>query len=121
MQIVASMRVWRVTLQITSLADVRRIARRALGEWGIVPDDIVLMVDELVTNALVHGLPPVEVALRLDGALFIEVTDAGEAAPRIAAAADEHGRGLYIVATLAEEVGVVRHEHGKTVWARAAA
>jgi anti-sigma regulatory factor (Ser/Thr protein kinase) len=121
MPIVAPACQWRATLQTTTLADVRRLAEQALRGWGIVPDDIVLILDELVTNALVHGRPPVEVAVRLDGALFIEVSDGGEAQPRITTTADEHGRGLRIVATLADAFGVTAHEHGKTVWARAAA
>jgi anti-sigma regulatory factor (Ser/Thr protein kinase) len=121
MPIIAPAREWRVTLQSTTLADLRRRARDALAAWGIVPDDLVLIVDELVTNAVVHGLPPVEIAVRLDRAVLIEVSDTGPGEPHITEVADDHGRGLTIVAHLADAVAVTTHEHGKTVWARAAA
>lgn len=67
---------------------VRRRVRTVLADWNLAPDlaeDALLVISELITNAVVHALPPA--ALRLsrvgaDGrsALRVEVTDAGPVA-----------------------------------------
>ncbi|MCP9947560.1 ATP-binding protein [Actinomadura madurae] len=50
----------------------RALAGEALRRWRVTDpaalDDIVLIVDELVTNAVVHGSGPVRLTLRLDTA-----------------------------------------------------
>jgi anti-sigma regulatory factor (Ser/Thr protein kinase) len=90
-----------------------------------------LVVAELAANAVVHGSPPgrcFRIALVHDASahrLRIEVTDArGDFAPRLAAAATSSdalspgGRGLCLVAALADSWDTVRHPDGsKTVWA----
>lgn len=109
---------------------VRRRARSVLAEWKLsacVVDDALLVISELLTNAIVHALPPA--ALRLSwtkadraGALRIEVTDAGPATaagpgPATAADPDEHGRGIGIVNALSARRGVRVHPGGVTRWA----
>ena len=89
----------------------RRAVREVLLSWrlpGLV-DAAVLVVSELVTNALRHGRPPVHLVLhRHRRSVRLDVHDTQPALPREkgAVAADaESGRGLHIVSSLADEVG----------------
>ena len=84
-----------------------------------VVDDAVLLVSELVTNSVLHGGPPVVVAVDCDEAtLQVRVRDGSSAlpAPRDAASADENGRGLALVAEMSADWGVDTEEDGKHVW-----
>ncbi len=80
--------------------------------------DVQLAVTELVTNAVVHGTGDIRLRLRIDGRrLYGEVVDDGggfEHAIRERTASDVTGRGLGIVASLADEWGV--HEGSTHVW-----
>ncbi|MEV6684216.1 ATP-binding protein [Streptomyces sp. NPDC051130] len=85
------------------------------------------MVSELVTNALRHSGAPQgrDIGVRLarrEGGVRVEVSDAGavvDLAPQATTACDERGRGLAIVAALAECWGWRPRPHGvgKAVWA----
>jgi anti-sigma regulatory factor (Ser/Thr protein kinase) len=100
-----------------------------VSRWNLPPEvaeDVLLVVSELLTNAVVHALPPA--ALRLSqvrmegrGAVRVEVTDRGPvAAPALAVAAldpDEHGRGLCIVKALSARYGVEVLPGGTCRWA----
>ncbi|KAB1144251.1 ATP-binding protein [Streptomyces luteolifulvus] len=107
-----------------SVPAARRFACETLAGWGLAGgergDDVVLCVSELATNALQHGVPPgrfYRVFLRYDGqVLRVEVHDSGPGVPRIAAQADEGGRGLLLVAALSDKWGVGQRELGKVVW-----
>ncbi|MFF3642309.1 SpoIIE family protein phosphatase [Streptomyces sp. NPDC002564] len=124
-------------------AAARRFVRAALADWtelGVpaaagfterLADDSVLLVSELVTNAVVHAGTAVELVCRLDASpgdttdfLVIEVSDhhpsravRGEQLPQ-AAGTPEYGRGLHLVATLSESWGITYRTGTKTVWAR---
>lgn len=110
-----------------AIAVVRRRVRAVLAEWDLSPDvtmDALLVVSELLTNALVHALPPATLRLswvRVDEcrALRIEVTDAGRALPaKQWAVPDEHGRGIAIVTALSDRYGIRVHTGGGiTRWA----
>ncbi|WEH34313.1 serine/threonine-protein phosphatase [Streptomyces sp. AM 4-1-1] len=80
----------------------------------------VLAAGELVANSLQHGTPPMRLALRrTDRRLIIEVTDGDDHLPhrRRAEPADEAGRGITIVATIASAWGSRRApDGGKAVW-----
>ncbi|HBF78524.1 MAG TPA: ATP-binding protein [Streptomyces sp.] len=84
----------------------RHWARTALSDWahpGDV-DDALLVVSELVTNAVVHACTPIRACLDLlaDSTLRLVVYDGGPAARNTPLAGpEEHGRGLDIVAALA--------------------
>ncbi|SDL12966.1 ATP-binding protein [Streptomyces indicus] len=104
-----------------SVPAARQFTREALADWEWPdPDDLLLCVSELATNALLHGVPPGRgLLLRLyeDGdVLRVEVHDSGAGEPRIPDAADEGGRGLRIVEALADKWGVAARDPGKTVW-----
>ncbi|MEU6066078.1 MULTISPECIES: SpoIIE family protein phosphatase [Streptomyces] len=126
----------RTTLPGSPLApgSARGLMRSALTEWtelGLVhserlADDAMVAVSELVTNAVVHAGTEVELTCRLEdtGALVIEVCDHHPSrAPREHGGdspyeTPEYGRGLRLVATLAESWGVSYRTGAKTVWAR---
>ena len=111
------------------LAAARAAVRGALARWSLatVADDVTLMASELVANACVHGATPVTLRLQLrhdpaGAELACEVTDAGPGMPEPAAASqeDEHGRGLAVVAALADESGVRSRQPGTAAWFRVA-
>jgi anti-sigma regulatory factor (Ser/Thr protein kinase) len=84
--------------------------------------DIQLVSTELVTNAYLHGLPPVRfelVAESESSPLRVEVSDAGPGTPRTAHpdVSTVHGRGLLLVGRLTASWGATRTANGKTVWA----
>ncbi|MDH6137156.1 anti-sigma regulatory factor (Ser/Thr protein kinase) [Kitasatospora sp. MAA4] len=84
----------------------------------------LLLVSELVTNAVVHGTPRdnlVFLSLAVDQSrLRIDVHDArGDRSPvlRVASADDESGRGLALVKSLSQKWGCCpRANVGKIVW-----
>ncbi|MCU7821264.1 ATP-binding protein [Kitasatospora sp. DSM 101779] len=105
----------------------RDFTTRVLDEWGRPGGedrraDMLLVVSELLSNALLHGRSPIELTLVRDGPCArIEVFDTGPGSPaprepREAVNAPG-GRGLHIVDRLTTDWGVVRHPRGKTVWA----
>jgi len=105
-----------------------RVARGFLSsiarDLDLPPDTVSvaeLALSEIVTNAVVHGLPPI--VLQVQGSasrLEVSVSDASPAQPR----ADETrldatgGRGLAIVAAVAGEWGCERDPSGpgKRIW-----
>ncbi len=101
------------------LALVRRWVRMVLQNApAAVVTDVVIVLDELVSNALRHGLPPHQVRLlRHADRLRIEVDDScpEQAFPRTPSEAG--GRGLALVASCAVVWGQQQHDAGKTVWA----
>ncbi|WP_369212405.1 SpoIIE family protein phosphatase [Streptomyces flavofungini] len=136
----------RASLPGNSLAPAaaRRFVRAALADWaelgvpaaaGIdnrLADDAVLIVSELATNAVVHAGTDVELLCRLDEAasaeetetVVIEVSDhhparavRGDQGPR-SVGTPEYGRGLQLVASLAESWGITYRTGTKSVWAR---
>ncbi|MFF7793871.1 SpoIIE family protein phosphatase [Streptomyces sp. NPDC007991] len=101
----------------------RAFASGVLTSWRFPADlhDLgVLATSELVANSLQHGTPPMRLRLRrTDRRLIIEVTDGDDHLPRRRRAepADESGRGIAIVATIASNWGCRRTPGGgKAVW-----
>ncbi|MHA6757886.1 ATP-binding protein [Streptacidiphilus sp. PAMC 29251] len=111
-------------------AAARDHTRHALADWstpGPVTDAALLVVSELVTNAVLHGsrrgrTTPVTVELHLRPEhLAVAVTDGhhrdGAPAPRQARSQAEHGRGLAIVTALAIACGHTTGPGCTTAWA----
>lgn len=101
----------------------RAFAQGVLASWRFpveLCDLGVLAASELVANSLQHGTPPMRLRLRrTDRRLIIEVTDGDDHLPRRRRAepADETGRGISIVATIASAWGSRRTPGGgKAVW-----
>jgi anti-sigma regulatory factor (Ser/Thr protein kinase) len=85
-----------------------------------VLEDITLCVSELVTNALDHAAPPIELRVALDrDRLRVEVQDNSRASPvrKDPLPTDFRGRGLVFVACIAARWGFHPSAAGKTVWA----
>ncbi|MEU3610533.1 ATP-binding protein [Streptomyces sp. NPDC035033] len=101
----------------------RARARRRLESWNCDEETVFtteLIVSELVGNAVRYGAPPLELRLIRDQALTCEVSDGATSAPHVrhARTVDENGRGLFIVAGLADRWGTRYRTDGKTVWAQ---
>ncbi|MEV5977252.1 ATP-binding protein [Streptomyces sp. NPDC052114] len=104
----------------------REFVAEALTQWAMTRrlDDIRLCASELVTNALLHGGPAgslILVRLELHTThLLLEVHDAGDGIPKRHKVPDtsDDGRGLFLVAAIADDWGVAtRQGPGKRVWA----
>jgi len=101
----------------------RAFASGVLTSWRFpaeLHDLGVLATSELVANSLQHGTPSMRLRLRrTDRRLIVEVTDGDDHLPRRRRAepADESGRGIAIVATIASSWGCRRTPGGgKAVW-----
>ena len=84
-----------------------------------VRDVAVLLTDELVTNALVHGGGRFSLTVELaGGVLRVRVGDRISGTPRVLPPAGdrEHGRGLAIVDALASAWGTEQQPSHKVVW-----
>ena len=102
-------------------------ARAAVQAWaadiglGQIGDDVLLVVSELVTNAVRYVKPPVCVSVRADETtVTVGVSDAASDRPAMRTADDdaENGRGLLLMSLLSAEFGVRPEGTGKVVWAR---
>jgi len=107
-------------------SQARRATRDVLAAWRLpaLVDAVVVAVSELVTNAVRHGRPHVQLELeRGQHRVGVRVHDDEPTEPEVlhgqtVAAGAESGRGLSIVTTLADEVGVEQvPEDGKVVYA----
>ncbi|WP_371578612.1 SpoIIE family protein phosphatase [Streptomyces sp. NBC_01314] len=111
---------WDVTPAPSAVAEARKNALSRLESWGLSDAGFVteLVVSELVTNAIRHADPPVQLRLIHDTSLICEVSDASSTAPhmRRARTYDEGGRGLLLVAQLTERWGTRPTPTGKTIW-----
>lgn len=85
--------------------------------------DVVLVASELVGNAVVHAAQRQDLDVTWEyenGWVVVRVRDGSDQQPRPRNAAPDagNGRGLAIVAAVADEWGVHRLARGKQVWAR---
>lgn len=106
-----------------SVRAARRFADQHCRTWGceeLLLEKAVLLISELVTNAILHAQGSCELRLRLTShAVRVEVLDESGTAPdpQLAGVEDEHGRGLLLVTALSDAWGVEPMERGKVVWA----
>jgi two-component sensor histidine kinase len=101
------------------------MVNETLTTWALqhLADDVILVVGELLANAITHGEPPVRLSLWAgNNELCVRVTDHSPEQPRHLDLGIEavHGRGLTIVEALAHDSGVTQlpDRPGKTIWAR---
>ncbi|MFE4672067.1 SpoIIE family protein phosphatase [Streptomyces sp. NPDC055817] len=116
-----SLATWLLDHDTTAAATARGHTRRTLADWNVNEDTAYaaeLIVSELVTNAIRYGTPPLQLRLIKNRTLTCEVHDDSATSPRLrhARTVDEGGRGLFIVAQLAQSWGTRYTTEGKTVW-----
>ncbi|MGW3738966.1 SpoIIE family protein phosphatase [Streptomyces sp. NPDC005148] len=111
---------WILPHEPESAAAARRLVAGQLNDWdlGDLTFSTELIASELVTNAVRYATGPTELRLINDRALICEVSDNSNVAPQLRHAEDddEGGRGLYLVAQLAQHWGARRTGRGKTIW-----
>jgi signal transduction histidine kinase len=109
----------RLRAELTGSATVEHPERE---HWA---ERLVLIADELASNALRHGGEPVATALsRLGNRWMVSVSDNSPGVPPAPAQGRDPGLGglgLYLVADLAERFGWFAERGMKTVWAVVAA
>ena len=126
---------WDLPADPARVADIRAAVVRQLSHWHLDEAAFVteLLLSELVTNAIRYGAEPIRARLILPqpcagpegaphGTLICEVSDGSSTAPHLrrAATTDEGGRGLFLVAQLAQAWGTRYTERGKVIWAECA-
>jgi anti-sigma regulatory factor (Ser/Thr protein kinase) len=123
----------RAVLELECSPKAARTARDFVRRSPLLPadetlaDTAILLVSELVTNAVQNAGTPITVTLSSSvpaagqgrAAVRIAVRDGGEGRPvLLSTAADmEHGRGLFHVDSLSRNWGIIPLEQGKAVWA----
>jgi anti-sigma regulatory factor (Ser/Thr protein kinase) len=109
--------------ELTAGAAARHFLRQQLSSWELDTahlDDALLLVSEVVANAVLHARTEIELTLRAadTGALRVEVYDDNSRLPTMAVPPDDatSGRGLQVIERLANRWGFERSRSGKTVW-----
>jgi len=107
----------------SSASAARRLVEAAIGDGGlqIVLDEALLLVTELVTNAVVHAGTDIELQIETSAdEIRVEVIDKTpgllNVGRHINEDAREGGRGLLLVEALADEWGTRHFGWGKSVW-----
>ncbi|MFI9275993.1 SpoIIE family protein phosphatase [Kitasatospora sp. NPDC052896] len=111
---------WDVPYDFAAVPRIRNECADQLVAWGLEELSFTaeLILSELITNAVRYGAEPIRVRMLRDRSLVFEVSDGSSTAPhlRYAASTDEGGRGLFLVAQLAERWGTRYTARGKVIW-----
>lgn len=112
---------YQIPAEPAAVSEGRRFLSGVLGEWGCgaLVGDAQLLVSEVLTNAIQHARGPLRLRLRRTAReLTVEVADRSHRLPqpRLADTADESGRGLILVESLASSWGAHPTDDGKTIW-----
>lgn len=116
-----------MTIELPADVNSPALARRVITETfagsgnAELTEVVVLLVSELVTNAVLHAVSAS--VLRLSdggGTLRVELHDQSSQPAAIPTASQNGnrtgGRGVFLVDRLADRWGSEEDEHGKTVW-----
>lgn len=112
---------WPVECDESAVRETRHLIREPLKRWGLEDLEPVteLLVSELVTNAIRYAKGAITLRMvREPESVVCEVHDSSPALPRVLHADQdaENGRGLHVVAQLANRWGTRRVHSGKVVW-----
>ncbi|GLF93202.1 SpoIIE family protein phosphatase [Streptomyces yaizuensis] len=111
---------WRVPSDTAAVGPVRSECARRLQEWGLADITFTteLILSELITNAVRYATQPITVRLIHGTTLICEVFDGSSTSPHLrrATTTDEGGRGLFLVAQLADRWGTRYTARGKVIW-----
>jgi len=112
---------WEVPGDPAAVPAARSAAVAQLSRWGLedVAFSTELIVSELLTNAVRHACGPIGLRLIHERVLICEVSDGSSTSPHLrrARSTDEGGRGLFLVAQIAQRWGTRYCDEGKTIWA----
>jgi len=114
---------WESGPPVSAVPVVRGRLATVFGEWDLTPETseaILLVVTELVSNAVEHAQPPVRLIVRFHvGSVRVEAYDAAPEPPQV----QPHdpwrarGRGLQMIEALSTQWGWADTSEGKVVWA----
>jgi serine phosphatase RsbU (regulator of sigma subunit) len=111
---------WSLPLEPASAARARELVSAKLTEWGLehLAFTTELIASELITNVYRYASGPATLRLIRERCLVCEISDTSHTSPHLrrARATDEGGRGLFLVAQMAERWGARYTREGKTVW-----
>lgn len=82
-------------------------------------ETVLLVINELLSNAVEHGRPPVRLHVTVSGGrVRVEVHDAGPGGPQKLPLDPQRlrGRGVQLIEAVSSEWGWMRDPTGKTVW-----
>jgi anti-sigma regulatory factor (Ser/Thr protein kinase) len=99
--------------------EARRFVASVLQTWGMEADDVVLLVSELATNAVLHARSEFKVHISQEqDRVRVEVSDDNSRLPSFVAVPNDanSGRGLLLLQTMSGAWGVESHGDGKTIW-----
>ena len=103
-----------------SARTARTMAREACADHtpAAVLEDVLLVVSELVTNAVVHGEGDIRLRVQVEAdRIVVRVRDAGLERPRVATGSGaDGGSGIALVAAVSRDWGVRSVDDGKEVW-----
>lgn len=111
---------WDIPSDPAAVGDARAAVSRQLAQWDL--DELAftteLIISELITNAIRYATGPIHLRLLRTRTLICEVSDTSSTSPhlRYAAATDEGGRGLFLIAHLAERWGTRYTPDRKIIW-----
>ncbi|MDT3396636.1 ATP-binding protein, partial [Streptomyces sp. B1866] len=115
-----SVAVWSLPEEAVAASQARECIREQLAAWDLTELETTteLIASELVGNVVRHASGPVALRLLRSRTLICEVSDGSPTTPHIRhpSATDEGGRGLQLVAAMAERWGTRYTGTGKCIW-----
>jgi Histidine kinase-like ATPase domain len=114
---------WDSRPPVTALHEARERVAVVLAEWGLTGEAVaptLLVVTELLSNAVEHGRGPGWLSLELaDGSVRVEVRDDAPEPPSLRPPDPlrVRGRGLQLVEAVSSRWGFIDDPPGKVVWA----
>jgi anti-sigma regulatory factor (Ser/Thr protein kinase) len=114
---------WEADPPVPAVPQTRERVTEVLAEWGLMGEPVeptLLVVTELLSNAIDHARGPVRLSVELSAEeVHVEVHDATPDAPQLRPPnpARARGRGVYLVEQVSSRWGWTADPPGKVVWA----